>query len=94
MKPLLKIAMAAGFAGFVANLLIKRLRAKRESPSRAERFDSAAGPEAAYDDSTRQSAGENVTDINGVADTNGVGDENKQRGAQPQDWRGAQNVLE
>lgn len=78
MKPMLKIAMAAGFAGFVANMLIKQWRAKRESPN----------PEAAYDDSTRQPAAEVV------ADTNGVGDENSQRGAQPQEWRGAQNVLE
>ena len=29
-----------------------------------------------------------------IADTNSVGDESQQRGPQPQDWRGAQNVLE
>ena len=88
MKPLLKIAMVAGLAGVVAKLMIKQWRTNRGSPSRAERFDTAAEPEAAYDDSTRQPAAEVV------ADTNGVGDENQQRGAQPQDWRGAQNVLD
>ena len=29
-----------------------------------------------------------------IADTNSIGDEAQQRGPQPQDWRGAQNVLE
>jgi hypothetical protein len=29
-----------------------------------------------------------------LADTNSIGDESQQRGPRPQDWRGAQNVLE
>jgi hypothetical protein len=77
-----KIAVAAAVAGaLVVKAVLKNRREKLISRR------NAAGPEAAYDDSTRVPPSQ-------VADTNGVGDQSRQQEPQPQDWRGAQNVLD
>jgi hypothetical protein len=82
MKSRAKVAVAAAVAGALVVKAVLRHRREKLISRR-----NAAGPEAAYDDSTR------IPTVQ-VADTNGVGDESRQRGPQPQDWRGAQNVLE
>lgn len=80
MKTLIKLAGLGALAAFAINLYRRQQRVDRELPG---------------DRSQRR---EMNTDANAdmVADTNMVsgGDyEREQRGPQPQDWRGAQNVL-
>jgi hypothetical protein len=83
MKTLLKFAMGAAIAGALVNLLLKQMSGDRASASRGERFASAGDADT-----------ETMDDTNTVADTNTVGDAQQERGPQPQDWRGAQNVLD
>jgi hypothetical protein len=79
MKTLLKFAMGAAIAGALVNLLLKQMSGDRSSASRGERFANAGDADAGAEP---------------VADTNTVGDAQQERGPQPQDWRGAQNVLD
>lgn len=87
MKTILKIAMAAGIAGALVNMLMKR-RAR----NRGDQPDEFLGKHARPRTSSAEFSAEEV-----VADTNGIssGDATRdQRSPQPQDWRGAQNVLD
>jgi hypothetical protein len=81
MKTLIKLAGLAALAAVAVNLYRRQQRFDRELPgNRPQRHSAGAGASADM-----------------VADTNTVsgGDyESEQRGPQPQDWRGAQNVLE
>ena len=86
MNTSLKIAIGGAIAGFLVHQMMQRRATDPTNLSRGDRFANAAGPEAAYDDSTRQPTDEVV------ADTNAVGNERSQRGPQPQDWRVVQNL--
>jgi hypothetical protein len=79
MKSLVKLAMGAAIAGALVNMLLKQRSGRRM-------------PVASYDENVH--AGRAGSGMDAVADTNSVGREEGSRGAQPQDWRGAQNVLD
>jgi hypothetical protein len=83
MKSLIKLAVGAAIAGALVNLLMKQASGRRNEPSDEEHENAGTG------------AGFTVEEL--VADTNTVssGDAARdQRGQQPQEWRGAQNVLD
>jgi hypothetical protein len=90
MKSLIKLAVGAAIAGALVNLLMKQQRSGRGMEGREENFgDRPEGSEGAG--ATQGTAGFTVEEL--AADTNSVGREEDGRGQQPQDWRGAQNVL-
>jgi hypothetical protein len=80
MKTLIKLAVGAAIAGSLVNILIKR------------RSGSRGRPTGSYDENVW--AGTAGSGVGVVADTNSLGREASARGTQPQDWRGAQNVLD
>jgi hypothetical protein len=84
MKNLLKLAIGAAVAGAVVSTMMKQQARRRALSSRGEQ-STDVGPDSSY--------GANPG-ANPVADTNSVGNEQAQGGQQPQDWRGAQNVLD
>ena len=86
MKTLVKLAVGAAIAGALVNLLMKQ-RSGRRMENRGQM------PRTAYGESApRGTAGFTVGEL--AADTNSVGTEEAGRGQQPQDWRGAQNVMD
>jgi hypothetical protein len=93
MKALLKIAVTAGVAGALVNMLLKKQRESRGS-STGEGASDMGGTSAmagSAEASNDQNLGNMPSDTNMVSGGNAY---EEQRGAQPQDWRGAQNVLE
>jgi hypothetical protein len=80
MKSLMKLAVGAAIAGALINALMKRSRSRMSSTARS------------YDENVW--AGTAGSGMGVVGDTNSVGSEQRARGAQPQDWRGAQNVFD
>jgi hypothetical protein len=80
MKSLIKLAVGTAIAGALINALMKRSRRRMNSTA------------SSYDENVW--AGTAGSGIGVVADTNSVGSEDRARGSQPQDWRGAQNVLD
>jgi len=91
MKSLLKLAMGAAVAGALVNMLMKQ-RSGNRMESRDEEATSDQ-PEMPYgENAPRGTTGFTVGEL--ASDTNAVGNEQAGRGPQPQDWRGAQNVLD
>ena len=94
MKSLLKLAVGAAIAGALVNLLIKQASGRRNEQS----GDEGRMPEGQGDPQVENvGSGTGFTVEELVADTNAVssGDAARdQRGQQPQEWRGAQNVLD
>jgi hypothetical protein len=96
MKSLLKLAVGAAIAGALVNMLMKQRSGMRQEDQDDE---GAASGDGMGDFSSRPenagTSGFTVGEL--VADTNTVnsGDASRdQRGQQPQEWRGAQNVLD
>jgi hypothetical protein len=103
MKSLIKLAVGAAIAGALVNMLMKQQRrsGRGMSGSGQRSGQGMSGSEWLEDTPGRAQAGSQsgggftVGEL--VADTNTVhsGDaEQDQRGRQPQDWRGAQNVQD
>jgi hypothetical protein len=91
MKTLLKFAMGAAIAGTLVNMLMKRRSGNPMASSDAD--TSASGTsEMSYADHVAMGAAGSGEDA--IADTNTVGSSDDAQGRQPQDWRGAQNVLD
>jgi ribosomal protein L27 len=92
MNALLKIAVTAGVAGALVTMVLKKQRQSRDSSASANDSSVGASPIAgAPEASNDQSLGNMASDTNMVSGGNAY---EEQRGTQPQDWRGAQNVLE
>ena len=89
MKHLLRFAVGAITAGVLVNMLMKRRSGEPESmqDSRAQGPMAAAGGP----DEVRTSVDEMVPDTNTVSGGDAT---REQSSPQPQDWRGAQNVLD
>jgi hypothetical protein len=89
MKTILRLAALGGLAAFAVNLYRRNQRWDRELPGgRGQRRD--MDPHLGIDADTGMHSDQ-------IADTNTIssGDAQRdQRAPQPQDWRGAQNVLE
>ena len=90
MKTLMKLALWGGLAAMAVEIYRRQQR---------DREYSGASPNASpdIDAGIDSPVGTDNDPVEQVADTNSVvtGDpQQKQRGPQPQDWRGAQNVLE
>lgn len=84
MKTLLKLAALGGLAAFAVNVYRRQRRYDRELPgSRPERRD--------FDSESDNRPIDQVADTNSVVTGDPAAE---QRAPQPQDWRGAQNVLE
>jgi hypothetical protein len=90
MKTLLRLAALGGLAAFAVQLYRRNQRWDRELPG-----DRAARRGMGSDDigaaSSRGIDSDQIADTNTISSGNA---EQEQRGPQPQDWRGAQNVLE
>jgi hypothetical protein len=86
MKTLLKLAVGIAAAGILVEMLMKRRSGQGAMESSHNDMAAAGGHEA-----VRSSADEMVGDTNSVS---GGDPAEEQRGPQPQDWRGAQNVLD
>jgi hypothetical protein len=80
MKSLIKLAVGAAIAGSLVNMLMKRRSRRRDRPA------------GSYGENVW--AGKAGSGVGVVADTNSLGREESARGTQPQEWRGAQNVLD
>ena len=94
MNNLLKFAVGAAIGGALVHLLMNR--SEEDELLEGEGLEGAgdtSGPplETASDDRPASSVDELVTDTNMVSSGDA---ERDQRGSQPQDWRGAQNVLD
>jgi len=90
MNTLLKFAVGAAIGGALVHLL-RNGRSGEDELLEGEGDISGAPLETASDDRPASSVDELVTDTNMVSSGDA---ERDQRGAQPQDWRGAQNVLD
>jgi hypothetical protein len=87
MKTLLKFAIGAAIGSTLVHLLMNRR-------SQDEAFDAGTSSqpvESASDEAPASSVDDLVTDTNMVTGGNAA---QEQRAPQPQDWRGAQNVLD
>ena len=80
MKQLLKLAIGAAIAGAVVSTMMKQQARRRALSSRGEQATDM-GPDSSYG-------------AKPIADSNTVGDQQSQDGQQPQELRGAQNVLD
>ena len=89
MNTLIKFAVGAAIGGALVHLLMNQ----RDEDELLEGEGDTSGPplETASDDRTASSVDDLVADTNTISSGDA---ERDQRGAQPQDWRGAQNVLE
>ena len=89
MNTLIKFAVGAAIGGALVHLLMNQ----RDEDELLEVEGDTSGPplETASDDRTASSVDDLVADTNTISSGDA---ERDQRGAQPQDWRGAQNVLE
>jgi hypothetical protein len=86
MKTIFKLAVGAAIAGALVNMLMKQ---QQRSGNRMF----GQGRQGSFDDAVDMGS-EGASSTESVADTNTIGNEQNQRGSQPQDWRGAQNVLD
>lgn len=91
MNTLLKFAVGAAIGGALVHLWMNRSEEDAWLESRGEGDTSRPPLETASDDRPASSVDDLVTDTNMVSSGDA---ERDQRGAQPQDWRGAQNVLD
>jgi hypothetical protein len=94
MKSLFKLAVGAAIAGALVNLLMKQASGRRNERS-GDQDGIREGRSGSDHENVGSGAGFTVEEL--VADTNAVssGDAARdQRGQQPQEWRGAQNVLD
>jgi len=89
MKTLLKFAIGAAIGSALVHLLMNQ-RPDEESLS-PEADASGPPPESASDEATASSPDELVADTNTVSRGDAA---QEQRAPQPQEWRGAQNVLD
>jgi hypothetical protein len=93
MKTLLKLAMGAAIAGALVNALMKRGSGRgMESRDTGPTMDQPEASGFQDENPARGTAGFTVGEL--ATDTNSVGSEQSARGQQPQEWRGAQNVLD
>jgi hypothetical protein len=90
MNTLLKFAVGAAIGGALVHLL-RNQRSAEDEWQEGEGDTSGPPLETASDDRPASSVDDLVTDTNMVSSGDA---ERDQRGAQPQDWRGAQNVLD
>lgn len=89
MNSLLKFAVGAAIGGALMHLWMSR---SEEGDLLGVEGDTSGPPlETASDDRPASSVDDLVADTNMVSSGDAARD---QRGAQPQDWRGAQNVLD
>jgi hypothetical protein len=89
MKTLLKFAIGAAIGSTLVHLLMSRR--SQEEAFAPDADASGQGLESASDDATASSVDDLVADTNMVTGGNAAQEE---RMPQPQDWRGAQNVLD